>query len=150
MSKITTLKHCPVYLFNVSFFPIQKSFSRVLAWHKTFVVLWINFKLQNCNICIWVSLWGIFLYIYIQTWANGHLRRATTCLPITTTFLRSHFELLQHKATSEQRPPVNNDHYFGVPRVVVVHKFHCTPILAKKILDLNFDKKNTNSLLTNQ
>jgi len=28
--------------------------------------------------------------------------------------------------TSEQRPPVNNGHYFGVPRVVVVHKFDCT------------------------
>ena len=28
--------------------------------------------------------------------------------------------------TSEQRPPVNNSHYFGVPRVVVVHRFDCT------------------------
>ena len=25
--------------------------------------------------------------------------------------------------TNEQRPPVNNGHYFWIPRVVVVHKF---------------------------
>jgi hypothetical protein len=27
--------------------------------------------------------------------------------------------------TSEQRPPVYSGHFFGVPRVVVVHKFDC-------------------------
>ncbi len=27
--------------------------------------------------------------------------------------------------TSEQRPPVNNDHYFRVQRVVVVYRFEC-------------------------
>jgi len=27
--------------------------------------------------------------------------------------------------TSEQRPPVNNGHYFWVPKVIVVHKFDC-------------------------
>ena len=31
-----------------------------------------------------------------------------------------------NKATSEQRPPVNNVHKFRVPRVVVVHRFDCT------------------------
>ncbi len=32
--------------------------------------------------------------------------------------------------TSEQRPPVNNGHYFGVPRVVIVHKFDCSLKIA--------------------
>ena len=27
--------------------------------------------------------------------------------------------------TSEQRPPVNNGHFSGVPRVVIEHKFDC-------------------------
>jgi hypothetical protein len=27
--------------------------------------------------------------------------------------------------TSEQRPPANNNHYFCVPRVVIVHRFDC-------------------------
>jgi len=31
--------------------------------------------------------------------------------------------------TSEQRPPVNNGHYLGVPRIVVVHKFDCADLL---------------------
>ncbi len=31
-----------------------------------------------------------------------------------TTILKSQFEFLLQKSTSEQRPPVNNDHKFGV------------------------------------
>ena len=46
-------------------------------------------------------------------------------LHITTTILRSHFELLQYKGTSEKRPHDNYGHYFGDPRVVVVHRFDC-------------------------
>ncbi len=38
----------------------------------------------------------------------------------------SQFNSIQQKATSEQRPPVNNGHKFGVPRVVVVHRFDYT------------------------
>ncbi len=34
-------------------------------------------------------------------------------------------------ATSEQRPPVNNGHIFGVSRVVVVQKFNCILIKLK-------------------
>ncbi len=36
--------------------------------------------------------------------------------------MKSQFESLQQ---SEQRPPANNGHKFGVTRVVVVHKFDC-------------------------
>jgi len=58
---------------------------------------------------------------YSQTWVNDHLRIATTCLQ------RSQFKgpILDFTAqvTSEQRPPVNNGHYFGVPKVVVVYRF---------------------------
>ncbi len=50
---------------------------------------------------------------YSQTWANDHLST-------TTTILTSRFPHLDYKGTSEQRPPVNNGHNFGVPRVVVV------------------------------
>jgi hypothetical protein len=32
--------------------------------------------------------------------------------------------------TSEQQPPVNNGYYFWDPRVVVVHKFDCTNLVA--------------------
>ncbi len=31
--------------------------------------------------------------------------------------------------SSEQRPPVNKDHYFRVPSVAVVHRFDCTQII---------------------
>jgi hypothetical protein len=62
---------------------------------------------------------------YSQTWVNDHLRITTTCLRIATTILKSQFKSLQPKTTSEQRPPVNNGHKFGVPRLVVVHKFDC-------------------------
>ncbi len=34
--------------------------------------------------------------------------------------------------TSEKRPPVNDGHKFGGPRMVVVHKFYCTG--QKKLL----------------
>jgi len=30
------------------------------------------------------------------------------------------------KVTAEQQPPVNNGHYFGVPRVVAARRFDCT------------------------
>ncbi len=52
---------------------------------------------------------------YSQTSANDHL----------PTNLKSQLRSLYYKSTSEQRPPVNNGHKFGVPRVVVVHKFDC-------------------------
>ncbi len=38
--------------------------------------------------------------------------------------LVSRFPHLESKGTSEQRPPVSNDHYFWVPRVIVVHRFN--------------------------
>jgi len=44
--------------------------------------------------------------------------------------LRTLFELLYLKGASEQRPPVNNDHYFRVPWVVVEHRFVCTWVRA--------------------
>ena len=44
-------------------------------------------------------------------------------MPSMTTILGSHFHFLYRKATSEQRPPVNNGHNLGVSRVVVVHRF---------------------------
>ncbi len=47
---------------------------------------------------------------------------------LTTTILKFQFESLQHIGTSEQPPPVNNEHKFGVPRVVV-HKFDCEQLL---------------------
>ncbi len=42
--------------------------------------------------------------MYSQTWANDHLRIATTCLSITTTILWLHLELLLLKW------PLNNEH----------------------------------------
>jgi hypothetical protein len=42
-------------------------------------------------------------------------------LPTVTTIFGSHMYFSWHKGTSEKRSPVNNDHKFGVPRVVVVH-----------------------------
>jgi hypothetical protein len=50
--------------------------------------------------------------------------------------------------TSKQRPPVNNGHYFWVPRVVVVHRFECIYIVTlsikkscvSRILTFNFAK----------
>ncbi len=47
-------------------------------------------------------------------------------LSTTTTIQESRFPHLEKKGTSEQRPPVNNGHYFCVPRVVVEHRFDCT------------------------
>ncbi len=40
-----------------------------------------------------------------------------------TTIFGSHFQFSLRKATSKQRPPVNNDYKFRVPRVNVVDKF---------------------------
>ncbi len=53
-----------------------------------------------------------------QTWVNDHFWT-------TTTILESRFPHLENKVNSEQQPPVNNGHYFWVPRVVVVHRFDC-------------------------
>ena len=48
-----------------------------------------------------------------------------------------------HKATSEQRPPVNNGHKFRVQRVVVVHRFDCILMfLIQKIIFILFRSKN--------
>ncbi len=52
---------------------------------------------------------------YSQTWVNDHLSSVTS-------IFGSHFHFLKYKTTSEQRPPVNNDHKSWVPMVVVVHK----------------------------
>jgi len=46
-------------------------------------------------------------------------------LPTATTIFESQFQFLSHKATPEQWPLVNVHHKFGVPRVVVVHRFDC-------------------------
>ena len=51
--------------------------------------------------------------MYGQTWAND-------CLPTTTAIFGSYSET---QMTFEHRPPVYNGLYFGVPRVVIVHKF---------------------------
>jgi hypothetical protein len=50
--------------------------------------------------------------MYSQTWTNDHL-------PTATTISDSQFRSLWNKLISEKRPPVNNGHKFGVPRVVV-------------------------------
>ncbi len=42
---------------------------------------------------------------YSQTWANDHLS-------ITITILESIFHYLENKGTYEQRPHVNNGHFF--------------------------------------
>jgi len=44
-------------------------------------------------------------------------------LPTTTTISKSQFQFYNKTTTSEQRPPVNNGHKFGIPRVVGVHRF---------------------------
>jgi hypothetical protein len=36
--------------------------------------------------------------------------------------------------TSEQRPPVNNDHNFRVPRVIVVDRFDCIYVISYTII----------------
>jgi len=56
-----------------------------------------------------------FLSQNSQTWANDHLR-------IVDNIWMSQYELLYQKGNSEQRQPVNNGHFVGVPRVVVVHR----------------------------
>ncbi len=72
---------------------------------------------------------------YSQTWANGHLTITTTCLQRrliwSSNLSLSNIELW----TSEQRPPVNNGHKFGVPRVVVVHKFNCISFSIKNYFE---------------
>jgi hypothetical protein len=49
--------------------------------------------------------------------------------------LVSLFPNLESKGISEQRPFVNNDLYFWVPRVVVLHRFDCTQSL-KQLFEL--------------
>ncbi len=44
-------------------------------------------------------------YQYIQTWANNHLRIATTCLR-RPPFWSPNFDSLQHKATFQQWPQI--------------------------------------------
>ncbi len=61
-----------------------------------------------------------------QTWANDHLQIAITCLK-RPRFWDPIFKICQ--CTSEQRPPVNNGHNFGVPRVG-----RCTQVLLYYIL----------------
>jgi hypothetical protein len=58
-----------------------------------------------------------------QTGANNNLRKVNTCLLIATSILESQFEYLKHRSTSEQQPPVDSGHKFGVPWVVVVWRF---------------------------
>ena len=57
-------------------------------------------------------------WVHSQTWPNFHLST-------TTIILESRFPHLENKGTSEQRPLVNNGHYFWVSRVVVIHWFDC-------------------------
>jgi hypothetical protein len=52
-------------------------------------------------------------------------QRCTVKPELTTTVVASRFPLLEHKGTFEQRPPVNNGHNFGVPKLVVVLRFDC-------------------------
>jgi len=78
---------------------------------------------QKNNIKKIISI-SITIELYSQTWVNVQLRIGTTCQQ------RPQFEspLLDfyYKVTSEQGPPVNNGHYFEVPRVVVVRRIDCT------------------------
>jgi len=62
---------------------------------------------------------------YCQIWVNDHLRIATTCLQ-RPPFRGPIFNFYINKTTSEQWPPVNKDHKFCVPKVVVVNRFYCT------------------------
>ena len=61
-------------------------------------------------------------------------------LPTTTTFLKSHFELLQHKCNSEQQPPVNNGHYFWGTK-----RGRCTQVLY--LTTVMFQTENSNLLV---
>ncbi len=48
--------------------------------------------------------------------------------------------------TSEQRPLVNNSHYFWVPRVIVVDRFDCNIICMKcKIVENHLCQPNRRS-----
>jgi hypothetical protein len=49
-------------------------------------------------------------------------------LSTTTTSAASRFPLLEHKGTSEQRQPVNNDHNFGVLRFDSTYKAELEPL----------------------
>ncbi len=78
-----------------------------------------------------ISIWSIlrvltlmtrFSYavnIYSQSWVNDHLRITTTCLQ-RPLFWGPDFNFHNIKL------PLNNDHKFRVPRVVVIHKFDCS------------------------
>ena len=68
---------------------------------------------------------------YSQTWANDHIRIATTCLQ-RQLFLESHFELWY--MTSEQRPPANNDYHFWVSKVVAVNRPYCIVEISVKVV----------------
>ncbi len=54
--------------------------------------------------------------------------------------------------TSEQRPPVNNGHYFWVPRVVVIHRFDCISfrpfLLIGDFLNKHFFCQNGNPFMS--
>ena len=47
-------------------------------------------------------------------------------LSTMTTIFGFLFQLLYYKTTSEQQPPLNNGHKFGVPKVVVEHRVDFT------------------------
>ncbi len=105
--------------------------------NDTFMALWIKKNKDNSQKKHWVMFRDFRQY---QEWfklkftcniqSNLILRTLLNSddLSTTTTILESQFESLKHDATSEQRPPVNNGHIFGVPRVVFVYKFDCIPI----------------------
>ncbi len=97
-----------------------------------------------------------YIYIYIsipfqqhsQTWANGHLQ-ITTIRQQRLPYWGLVFNFYNIcKASSEQRLPVNNDHKFGVSRVVVVHRFDCTYILKIYYLKISLSYKTNIMNLT--
>ncbi len=78
--------------------------------------------------CFWTN--KMMIWHYSQTWSNDHLRIATT------RSLQHHFVVPFGTfiiiMTSEQRPRVNNGHYFWVPRVIVVLRFDCTQKISSE------------------
>ena len=80
-------------------------------------------KVQKCCTVkyIWLSFspithWKQMLQ-YSQTWANDHLHNGQ--------YFEVPFLIFITLRTSEQRPPVNNGHYFWVPRAVVIQRVDC-------------------------
>jgi len=81
------------------------------------------------------NLYNIDFTKYSQTCANGHLWTTATCqqrpaqVPCPTNRTMTLPRILDQTLNSGH--PLNNGHFFGVPRVAVVHRFDCTQNITK-------------------